>query len=129
MDAGAIATSGYLIEVAWPLLIGDVNCTGLEQGIWDCPISNISETHTCDGRKNASVRCQYMSTVPSNCTDGDVRLVEGTTSNEGRVEVCISQVWGSACYSTEDPWEVNTTKVMCRQLGFLELGKFALNQA
>jgi len=39
-------------------------------------------------------------TQPSNCTTGDVRLgdssIEGNTI-QGRVEVCINQVWGTVC--------------------------------
>ena len=28
------------------------------------------------------------------CKDGEVRLADGTSEREGRVEVCISQEWG-----------------------------------
>ena len=63
----------------------------------------------------------------SNCSDGDVRLVGGTDTNEGRVEVCINGAWGSVCYSTYstgayNTWDANDSTVVCRQLGHLEIG-------
>lgn len=30
-----------------------------------------------------------------NCNDGDVRLVEGETEFEGRLEVCFDRRWGT----------------------------------
>lgn len=71
-----------------------------------------------------------LATVPENCSDGDVRLAPGYgAGNDGRVEVCINQAWGSICYATVNSFEANTWDsaeaiVVCRQLGFLELGYF-----
>ena len=31
----------------------------------------------------------------ANCTNGEVRLMGGSTQNEGKVEVCVNQAWGS----------------------------------
>ena len=48
------------------------------------------------------------------CTHGEVRLVGGAGSFEGRVEVCGAGVWGTVCH---DLWDSNDTTVVCRQLG------------
>ena len=60
----------------------------------------------------------------SNCTDGDVRLVGGSDEYEGRVEVCISQAWGTVCSASwRGSWEATDGRVVCRQLSHQELGK------
>lgn len=51
----------------------------------------------------------------SNCTTGDVRLVNGSTQYEGRVEICMNEVWGSVC---DNNWDSNDASVICKQLGY-----------
>ena len=54
------------------------------------------------------------------CGHGDVRLVDGSIPNEGRVEICINNQWGTV---TDDGWWSNDAKVVCRQLGYLTDGE------
>ena len=53
------------------------------------------------------------------CTQGDIRLVGGTSELEGRVEFCNSNQWGTVC---DDAWGVPDATVVCRQLGFSTSG-------
>ena len=48
------------------------------------------------------------------CTDGDIRLVDGGVSYEGRVEYCKYSVWGTVC---DDGWMTSDAAVVCSQLG------------
>ena len=58
----------------------------------------------------------------ANCTDGDVRLVGGSTEYEGRVELCFNKAWGTIC-GRYYGWSSNDIHVVCRQLGHVGLGK------
>ena len=52
---------------------------------------------------------------PSNCSDGDVKLVGEKNDTEGRVEICYNGVWGTVC---DYGWDEVDANVICQQLGF-----------
>ena len=44
---------------------------------------------------------------------GAIRLQGGSSSREGRVEVCVSNEWGTVC---DQIWDDTDASVVCRQL-------------
>ena len=111
--------------------INDLNCTGNESSLWDCPQNGLTD-YTCSNYDDASVICQCKifilfcsklwctfnivnDVVYSNCTTGDVRLTDGPTEYEGRVEICMNGVWGSVC---DYGWDTNEAITVCKQLGY-----------
>ena len=49
------------------------------------------------------------------CTNGDIRLVDGITEDEGRIEICTDEVWGTVC---DEGWDETDAHVACTQLGY-----------
>ena len=56
----------------------------------------------------------------TSCTDGDVRLIGGNTTHQGRLEMCMNNAWGSVCDS-QGIFTRDEAKVACRQLGILQV--------
>ena len=58
--------------------------------------------------------------LPAVCNSGDIRFVNGNSPNEGRVEVCSEEAWGTVC---DDFWTQEDANVACRQAGFSRFGE------
>ena len=55
-----------------------------------------------------------------NETEGDLRLVGGQNSGEGRVEIFFNSSWKGVC---DDSWTDEDAVVVCRQLNLPWTGK------
>ena len=93
------------------IVMDEVQCAGNETSIRDCQhITN----HNCFSGEDSGVVCK-----DAECTDWEVRLVNGFTENEGRLEVCRYNIWGTVCNSEQ----ASMARVVCRQLGLPYTGE------
>ena len=63
----------------------------------------------------------FSTAPPANCNHGELRLAGGQLDDmEGRVEICISNAWGTIC---DTGFNSEAAQVICRQLGHPSGGK------
>ena len=56
-----------------------------------------------------------MTTLHFTATAELLRLVDGTSRYEGRVEIYLQGWWGTVC---DNGWDVTEATIVCRELGF-----------
>ena len=59
---------------------------------------------------------QHTLIVSTGCTHGNIRLVNGSTLHQGRVEICLNKEWGTVC---DTFWDRRDAQVVCRELGYV----------
>ena len=62
--------------------------------------------------------CNYdtLAVTAEQCSnEGAVKLVNGTSPNEGKVMICYNRRWGTACSTG---WGSSEATVVCKELGF-----------
>ncbi|KAM4636906.1 neurotrypsin-like [Discoglossus pictus] len=96
------------------IFLDDVVCTGKEHSLVECAHSAWGQ-HDCSHSEDVGVRCLKDTNDIVDIPYGPpVRLMDGESTKEGRVEVFLNGEWGSVC---DDGWTDNDAVVVCRQLG------------
>ncbi|XP_034618450.1 antigen WC1.1-like [Trachemys scripta elegans] len=82
--------------------LDDVNCSGNESNLWDCPSGSWGQ-HNCRHKEDAGVLCSEFT---------DLRLVSDSDC-AGRLEVFYNGTWGSVC---SNQMSGVTAAIVCKQL-------------
>lgn len=95
------------------IFVDNVNCVGSEPSLFHCRRNSLG-VHNCEHAEDAGVVCRNLE---QSCVEGAVRLVNGTGGREyeGRVEVCLDNIWGTVC---DDLWTDADAQVVCEYLGY-----------
>nr|XP_054772376.1 deleted in malignant brain tumors 1 protein-like [Lytechinus pictus] len=115
---GATGYSGYSTygPGTGEILLREPGCTGKETNLLDCNLGyTFGETYCYDHTTDIGVSCLKWD-------DLQVRLVNGRSTKEGRVEVLYSGTWGTVC---DDKWDLEDSDVVCRMLGFARAENFS----
>ncbi|XP_036785554.2 scavenger receptor cysteine-rich domain-containing protein SCART1 isoform X2 [Manis pentadactyla] len=86
----------------WPDVF---HCVGTEPYLWNCPVSTLGAP-ACAPGNSATVVCSGLQHA--------LRLRDGQSRCDGRVEVSLDGVWGRVL---DDAWGLSGADVVCRQLG------------
>ncbi|XP_071505117.1 scavenger receptor cysteine-rich domain-containing protein DMBT1-like isoform X1 [Diadema antillarum] len=93
------------------IILDDVECLGSESRLVECSHQPWG-SNNCDHSKDVGVRCGVSD------EEGNIRLVDGSSPREGRLEIFHNNKWGTVC---DDQWGLPDALVVCRQLGFADV--------
>ncbi|KAM8792417.1 LOW QUALITY PROTEIN: scavenger receptor cysteine-rich type 1 protein M130-like [Eudromia elegans] len=96
-------SSAHHGEGSGQIWLDDVNCSGDEAALWDCPARPWGQ-HNCRHKEDAGVVCSEFMALRLENSDGC----------SGRLQVFYNGTWGSVCSN----WMIkDTASIVCKQLG------------
>ncbi|XP_028407269.1 scavenger receptor cysteine-rich domain superfamily protein-like [Dendronephthya gigantea] len=116
-DAGRSLQRNEVPSGTGQIWLSEVSCTGSEQNISSCSHHGWGN-HRCSHNEDVGVVC-----TKTDFTGIPVRVrLQGPSSENGtgRVEVLYHGYWGTI---SDYGWDMKDAKVVCRQLGYLDVAK------
>ncbi|XP_045438176.1 scavenger receptor cysteine-rich domain-containing protein SCART1-like [Pipistrellus kuhlii] len=104
-SAVAVPPGGHFGHGGAPLWPDRFHCAGTEPYLWHCPVSTLGAPACAPGH-SASAVCSGLAQA--------LRLRDGQSRCDGRVEVALDGAWGRVL---DDAWDARGAGVVCRQLG------------
>ena len=128
--------SAYFGAGTGTIWLDNLVCSGSELTLLQCSHIGLGR-HNCDHSEDVSVNCSGSMTgsllmlkivsnlfwylYTGNCTNGDIRLYDGSSYKSELVEVCVNNIWGVICSSY---WDYNDAKVVCHMLNYPSSSKY-----
>ncbi|CAG2228186.1 unnamed protein product [Mytilus edulis] len=109
--SGQMLPSQYVEYGNGTIWLNSITCSGSEHTLINCTYS--MDTSDCYHLDDVGVHC-YLSCLAEE-DEGLLRLITGSSSNKGRLEINYRGEWGTICYSRFGHVEA---AVACRQLGY-----------
>ena len=109
MNLGASALTNSYTESTWPIHINDLNCSGREESIWNCPHNGLID-YSCSHYDDAAVLCQSEYIYYTNtywqayyvCTFA--LQLQGLTNYIHLVDSCNDSVWRNILAFIVEVW-------------------------
>ncbi|XP_068136726.1 neurotrypsin [Hyperolius riggenbachi] len=111
---GKISLEKNSEESTGVIWLDDVACTGRESALAQCAKQSWGK-HDCSHQEDVHITCHPDSNQHRPHIGPPLRLMDGETKKEGRVEIYLNGQWGTIC---DDGWTDKDASVVCRQLGY-----------
>ncbi|KAE8630601.1 hypothetical protein XENTR_v10000889 [Xenopus tropicalis] len=111
---GKILLENHYAGSAGVIWLDDISCTGKESMISQCSRRDWGK-HDCSHQEDVHIACHPDNETHRPLSGPPLRLMDGETKKEGRVEIYLNGQWGTIC---DDGWTDKDASVVCRQLGY-----------
>ncbi|XP_069486856.1 neurotrypsin [Ambystoma mexicanum] len=111
---GKNAMESHAEDGTGQIWLDNVSCSGKETSILQCSRREWGK-HDCSHQEDVRITCQPDNGTHRLSLGPPVRLMDGESKKEGRVEIYIGGQWGTIC---DDGWTDKDAAVVCRQLGY-----------
>ncbi|XP_077090934.1 scavenger receptor cysteine-rich domain-containing group B protein [Siphateles boraxobius] len=100
-------SAAYFGQGLGPVWMSAAQCTGIEASLMNCTSTKWG-IQSCEHLKDAGATCN------------NVKLVDGSSACDGRVQIWYREHWGAVCYTG---WDLEDATVLCQELDCGEIAE------